>query len=75
MMTAVRLVMVALMFGQNVLLHCRQGKHRSGVFCLPDACLAMGMLGDGGARVVLVWPSRLDEPRLAGLGQHHLSQE
>ena len=34
MMTAVMLVMSALMFGQKVLLHCRQGKHRSGAFCV-----------------------------------------
>ena len=34
MMTAVKIVLLALMFGQNVLIHCRQGKHRSGAFCV-----------------------------------------
>ena len=40
MLTAVKLVLAALMFGENVLLHCRQGKHRSGAFC----CLMMALL-------------------------------
>ena len=34
MMAVVKLAMVALMCGQNVLLHCRHRKHRSGVFCV-----------------------------------------
>ena len=34
MMTAVKIVMLALMFGQEVLLHCRQGKHCSGAVCI-----------------------------------------
>ena len=34
MMTAAKIVLLALMFGQNVLIHCRQGKHRSGAFCI-----------------------------------------
>ena len=34
MITAVKLVLAALMFGEGVLLHCRQGKHRSGGFCI-----------------------------------------
>jgi hypothetical protein len=34
MVTAVKLVLAALMFGEKVLLHCRQGKHRSGAFCV-----------------------------------------
>ena len=32
MITAVKLVLVALMFGEGVLLHCRQGRHCSGAF-------------------------------------------
>ena len=34
MMTAVKIVLLAIMFGQNVLIHCRHGKHRSGAFCV-----------------------------------------
>ena len=32
----------ALVFGENVLLHCRQGKHRSGAFCILMLALLMG---------------------------------
>ena len=42
MVAAVKLVLAALMFGENVLLHCRQGKHRSGVFCVLILALLLG---------------------------------
>ena len=42
MMTAVKLVLAALMFGENVLLHCRQGKHRSGAFSVRILALLRG---------------------------------
>jgi len=42
MMAAVKLVMLALMFGQGVLLHCRQGKHRSSAFCVLMLALLWG---------------------------------
>ena len=42
MMVAVKLVMLALMFGQGVLLHCRQGKHPSGAFCVLMLALLWG---------------------------------
>ena len=42
MVTAVKLVLAALMFGENVLLHCRQGKHRSGALCILMLALLSG---------------------------------
>ena len=42
MVTAVKLVLAALMFGENVLLHCRQGKHHSGAFCVLMSALLLG---------------------------------
>ena len=59
MMTVVKLVMLALMFGQAVLLHCRQGKHRSGAFCV----LMLALLWECSVYAALVecyWPSRAD---------------
>ena len=58
MMTAVKLVMLALMFGQEVLLHCRQGKHRSGAFCV----LMLALLWDCSIWVALesYWSCRPD---------------
>ena len=37
-----KLVLAALMFGKSVLLHCRQGKHRSGGFCVLILALLRG---------------------------------
>ena len=51
MMTAVKLVMLALMFGQEVLIHCRQGKHRSGALCI----LMLALLWDCSIWVALEW--------------------
>jgi hypothetical protein len=42
MVTAVKLVLAALMFGETVLLHCRQGKHLSGVLCILMLALLSG---------------------------------
>ena len=42
MITAVKLVLAALMFGESALLHCRQGKHRSGAFCVLILALLRG---------------------------------
>ena len=36
------LVLAALMFGEHVLLHCRQGRHRSGAFCALILALLRG---------------------------------
>jgi hypothetical protein len=44
MCTVVRLVLNALALGQNVLVHCRQGKHRSGVL----AMLLLGIMAPPG---------------------------
>ncbi len=38
------LIMTAMMMGEDVLVHCRQGKHRSSVVCL----LIMMIICDGG---------------------------
>ena len=43
--TVVWLVLTALALGENVLLHCRQGKHRSGVL----AMLILGILAPSGS--------------------------
>ena len=42
MVTAVKLVLAGMMFGENVLLHCRQGKHRSGALCVIMLALLLG---------------------------------
>ena len=43
----IKLALVALLFGRNVLVHCRQGKHRSGAFgCLLYSVLTGKTLGD-----------------------------
>ena len=42
MIMAVKLVLAAMMFGESVLLHCRQGKHRSGGFCVLILALLRG---------------------------------
>ena len=42
MITAVQVVLVAVMFGEGVLLHCRQGRHRSGAFCVLILALLLG---------------------------------
>ena len=51
MMTAVKIVMLALMFGQNVLIHCRQGKHRSGAFCI----LLLALMWECSVTAALHW--------------------
>ena len=47
MSTAVKLVLAASMCGENVLLHCRQGRHRSGAFCVLILALLRGNGIDG----------------------------
>ena len=42
MSTTVKLVLAALVFGESVLLHCRQGKHRSGALCVLILALLRG---------------------------------
>ena len=42
MVTAVKLVLAALMLGENVLLHCQQGKHHSGALCVLMSALLLG---------------------------------
>ena len=42
MIVAAKLVLAALMFGVSVLLHCRQGKHRSDGFCVLILALLLG---------------------------------
>ena len=42
MITAAKLVLAVLLFGESVLLHCRQGKHRSGGFCILILALLRG---------------------------------
>ena len=41
MTVALWLVLTGLLMGEDVLVHCRQGKHRSGVFCLLVMVLLM----------------------------------
>ena len=47
MSTTMKLVLAALMFGEGVLLHCRQGKHRSGALCVLTLALLRGTGIDG----------------------------
>ena len=42
MSTAVKLVLAALIFVESVLLHCRQGEHRSGALCVLILALLRG---------------------------------
>ena len=42
MITAAKLVLAALMFGESALLHCRQGKRHSGGFCVLILALLLG---------------------------------
>ena len=74
MITAVKLVLAALMFGENALLHCRQGKHRSGAFCVLILALLRGT--EIASALEFYWSRRPDlEPRDKGIVEKVLVQK
>ena len=75
MITAVKLVLAALMFGEDVLLHCRQGKHRSGGFCILILALLLGTDIDSALEFYFFAAAGPDHKGLAGSSPAPISDE